>query len=205
MTRICLLFRLFPIVLFGAALGSGSGLADDLQPPTTGRVLKYACTGNFGHERQYVVRSVEDGVVTYDLDIDGRAGYAVKPLWLTGTSLYRELQTARGKSWVISGLDNFDGLRVLAVGSHYDGSIAEKASSGQAVWSSVTEKVVEERDYDSAALGKIRVTVIAETWTTGAKKQVGVSFVSKQQSAVVYWRHSTESGKNDDCTLVELH
>ena len=205
MTWVRLLFRLPPTVFLAVVVGSGAGLADDLQPPTIGRVLKYACTGNFGHERQYVVRSVEDGVVTYDLNVDGRADYAVKPLWLTGTSLYRELQTARGRSWIVSGLDNLDGLRVLAVGSHYDGSIAEKAPSGQAVWSSVAEKVVEERDYDSTALGKIRVTVLEETWTTGDKKQAGVSFVSKQQAAVVYWRRSTGSGKCDECTLVELH
>lgn len=180
--------------------------ADDLQPPPAGRRLDYVCSGNFGHEREYVVRSVVGGVVTYNVTVDGGPGYAVKPLWLTGTSLYRELATKRGgKSLITSGLENFNGLRALTVGTQYAGWIVEKGAGGAVTRSSVTVTVAAERDYQSDALGKIRVSVLEETWTSGGRTQTGVSYVSKPRAAVAYWRHSTAAGKGDECRLVALH
>ena len=177
--------------------------ADDLFPPPAGRVLTYACSGRFGHARQYVVRSVVGGVVTYDITIDGAAGYAVKPLWLTGTSLYREMETKQGgKSWMTAGLENFNGLRALAIGSEYTGWVIEKGAGGGVARWSVTVTVVEERDYLSDALGKIRVTVLAENWASGDRKRTGMSYVSKPQGVVAYWRQGAES---DACKLVALH
>jgi hypothetical protein len=192
------------VVCLVAAVAPCRTHADDLAPPPAGRTLAYACSGAAGHERRYTVRSVVGGVVTYDIAVDGVAGYAVKPLWLTGTSLYREMETGTSKAWITAGLENFNGLRTLAIGARYTGWIIEKSASGTVTRSFVDVAVVDERDYQSDALGTIRVTVIEETWTRGKRKQTGIAYVSRLPAAVAYWRRDGGSGTIEQCRLTVL-
>jgi len=192
------------VICLLAAAAPCQALADDLPPPPAGRTLTYACSGTAGHERRYTVRSVVGGVVTYDVAVDGVTSHAVKPLWFTGTSLYRETETGKGgKSWVTAGLENFNGLRTLAIGARYTGWIVEKSAGGAVTRSFVAVAVVDERDYRSDALGTIRATVIEETWTRSGRKQTGVAYVSRFHAAVAYWRHEG-GGTIEECRLTAL-
>lgn len=180
-------------------------IAEELGAPPVGRVLTYGCTGDYGGDRKYVIRSVEEGIVTYDLTVDGAPGYAIKPIWLTGTGLYREVQTKKGgKLRITSGLESFDGLRSLTVGLVLDGSVLERAASGGSTRWSVTVRVPEERDFQSDAVGSVHVFVVEETWKAQDVTLKGVAYVSPKFSAVIYWRRSLSGGKGDECKLVSL-
>ena len=181
-------------------------LAEDIQAPPVGRVFKYTCQGDLGHELHFLVRSIENGDVHSEVTIDGRAGFLVKPPWFFVSSLYKEMQTTKGeKLHVSSGLEAFDGLRSLTIGSVFQGDIVESAASGSSFRSAVTIKVVEERDFQSDALGTVRIIAVEEKITSGNETSFGRVYFNREHSVAVYWRFSLSNGKHQECRLSELH
>jgi hypothetical protein len=49
------------LALLLCLLAPWPALAEDIQAPPIGRVLKYTCLGDLGHELRFLVRSIENG------------------------------------------------------------------------------------------------------------------------------------------------
>ena len=183
---------------------SSAADAKDLQPPPIGRTAVYACEGDFGHSREYTVRTVENGIVRSDFTVDGSPGFVAKPYWLNGTGLYQEIQTTKGARWRASGLEAFQGMRSSTIGSTFQAEVIEQPATGEPVRSMVTEKIVEGRQYQSEALGALDVITIEETWKTGSVTSFATGYLSLARAVSVYWRVHRSDGKYQECKLTAL-
>jgi hypothetical protein len=181
----------------------GIARAEELKAPPIGRQLEYACKKERAYKRIYRVGSVDGDVVRYETT-DGSGSYATKPLWLTGTTLYIEGHSGETTTKVTSGLEAFSGLRSLAVGSTFEGSIIEQDAHGKDVRSHVIVRVTEERSYQIAPFGPLAVLVIEQVWKTDAQLYSRTAYVSHEKSTTVYWKDKDPDGKIEECRLTAL-
>jgi hypothetical protein len=192
----------FRLIVVLCLLGSIPAQATEVEPPPVGQTVKFACEGDFDHEREHVVRSVVNGIIRDDVKLDGSPGYVVKPYWLNATSLYQELNTAKG-TWQMTGVEAFSGMRSLKVGSVFRGGIVAQGSNGSSVLS-VTETVSEERQYQSGVLGNIHVIVVEEARRSGNATSFARIYYSPEHSTVVFYHYSASDGKHQECNLAAL-
>lgn len=196
--------RLLQFSLLLLLLDVGPSLAAEMAPPPIGRHAAYVCTGNFGSQREYTVRSINGDIVRIDGSSGGKQGYTLKPFWLGGTRLYQERGFNGRVTQITVGLEDFAGLRTLTPGTNLEGSIAEQSSDGQSTRWNVAIGVRSGHAIDNDILGHVDVAVIQEVWIGESVTIKAVTNLAPSRSIVVSWRHEMSDGRYDDCKLAAL-
>jgi hypothetical protein len=128
------------------------------------------------------------------------------PVWLLGTSLYLEDSSEKyGRSQTISGLDAFQGLRSLTVGSSFRGDVAQTVNGQRQQDTRYLIDVTELKTVKNQFLGDVEVYVIKEHRSQGsAYWSDKITYVSSKYAAPIYSRRTDNQGKVRECDLVGL-
>src|SRR5262249_41783906 len=147
----------------------------------------------------------DNGIVRYQITLDGIHRNLKMPAWFLGTSLYLDHS---GEKWpsgqMTAGLEAFDGLKTPKAGLGLHGMGAETVTGhGPASWN-FDIKIVDDRQIDDKVLGKVEVYVIEETRTGSGASSQRTSFVSPAHAEVIYWKYSDSAGRFRECHITSL-